>query len=174
MGYSTDFDGKITIEPALNAEEIDYLNKFSDTRRMDREKGPYYVDGGSGFMGLDTDSDIRNQNSPPDGQPGLWCEIVPTDNGDALVWTDNEKTYDMAEWMAYIIEHFVGSNPLAKSELPFLQAHTLNGTMSAQGEEADDMWLLHVENNVVSTEDLVATGSGIRNVVGEQKSLPVE
>jgi len=165
MGYSTDFEGRIEIVPALSAEEVSFLEKFADTRRMDRENGPYHVDG-SGFMGQNADSDVRNHNGPPFGQPGLWCNVVPTDDGTALEWSGNEKSYDMAEWMAYIVKHFVGTNPAAKSELPFLQGHTLNGTMSAQGEDPSDMWLLHVENNVVSIEDLVAVGNGVRNTVG--------
>jgi hypothetical protein len=46
MGYTTIFDGQISVEPPLNPEEIKYLNKFADTRRMACEQGPYYVDRG--------------------------------------------------------------------------------------------------------------------------------
>ena len=163
MGYTTDFDGQIKVDPPLNEQEIQYLNKFADSRRMDREKGPYYVDG-SGFMGQNNDADVRNHNGPPDEQPGLWCKWGPTEDGTAIEWNGDEKFYDSPEWMAYIVKHFFGANPVAKSELPFLQGHTLNGTISAQGEEPDDMWLLHVKDNKVSTEDLVAAPSGNVNV----------
>lgn len=64
MGYTTEFTGSIAITPPLNPEEIAYLNKFSDTRRMDREKGPYFVDGTDEF-GQGKDPDIHNYNSPP-------------------------------------------------------------------------------------------------------------
>lgn len=174
MGYTTDFDGQIDIVPALNEQEIEFLTKFANTRRMDREKGPYYVDGG-GFAGQDHEADVRNFSSPPDGQPSLWCQWVPNDDGDGLVWDCEEKFYESAKWMAYLIQHFLGTNPLAKAELPFLQGHILNGTISAQGEEPDDMWLLHVENNQVSTEDLVAMPSGDTHIVGgDIKALPSE
>lgn len=151
MGYTTDFDGQIDIVPALNQEEINFLDKFADTRRMNRKKGPYFVDG-SGDFGQGNDSDIISHNTPADGQPGLWCQWVPSEKGDFLEWDHNEKFYCAAEWMAYLITHFFGENPIAKNDLSFLQGHVLNGTISAQGEESDDNWLLHVENNIVTVE----------------------
>lgn len=66
MGYTTEFQGQIKIEPPLNAAEIEYLQKFASTRRMDRTTGPYFVDG-SGFKGQGHDADIRDHNTPPDG-----------------------------------------------------------------------------------------------------------
>ncbi len=56
MGYTTEFAGHITITPPLNAEEIAYLTKFANTRRMARTKGPYYVDN-PGFAGQDHEAD---------------------------------------------------------------------------------------------------------------------
>ncbi len=171
MGYTTHFNGQINIVPLLNSKEVVFLTKFAASRRMDRKNGPYFVDG-TGSFGQDRDDDIRNYNNPPAGQPSLWCQWVPTEDGDAIIWDEGEKFYESPEWMAYLIRHFLGTNPLAKEELPFLQGHILNGTISAQGEEPDDMWLLHVKDNQVSTEDLVATPSGeIHNVGGETKLL---
>jgi hypothetical protein len=66
------------------------------------------------------------------------------------MWNDAEKFYEAEAWMEYIIDHFVGPNPLAQSELPFLKGHTINGTISADGEESDDFWKLRVTDNVVS------------------------
>ena len=71
MGYTTDFTGSIAISPPLNAEEIAYLHKFNETRRMDRKNGPYFVDG-TGDYGQGRDPDIRDYNKAPAGQPGLW------------------------------------------------------------------------------------------------------
>ena len=45
MGYTTDFSGHVTVEPPLNDVEVAFLSKFAETRRMDREEGPYFVDG---------------------------------------------------------------------------------------------------------------------------------
>jgi hypothetical protein len=50
MGYTTEFDGSMSISPPLNAHEIAYLRKFASSRRMDRARGPYFVDG-SGTVG---------------------------------------------------------------------------------------------------------------------------
>lgn len=150
MGYTTDFDGTVTIVPPLNDKEIKYLNAFSDTRRMDRTKGPYYV--GDTTNGIDVENDVINSNQPPMGQPGVWCQWIPTEDGTAIEWDGNEKFYNALEWMEYIIEHFFGDRPLARIgniEFDFLQCHTINGFIEAHGEEVDDIWAIKVTNNKV-------------------------
>lgn len=174
MGYTTDFDGAVLIEPPLNAAEIEYLRKFSGTRRMDREGGPYFVDG-SGSFGQGSDPDIRDHNRPPAGQPGLWCQWVPTDDGRYLEWDGREKFYDSIEWMQYLIDHFLkpnaeafkvvtqlGSVPLEYATTQdlalyerfnqFTFDHILNGVIDAQGEDPEDRWRLVVENNIVTEQ----------------------
>ena len=84
-----------------------------------------------GMAGQDHEPDIIDYNSPPKGQPGLWCQWVPTHDGKFIVWDGNEKFYNSAEWMTYLIEHFIGDRPKAKKELPFLQGHTCNGRILA-------------------------------------------
>lgn len=151
MGYTTEFYGEISIEPPLNQQEIEFLEKFNNTRRMKRKKGPYYVDG-TGYAGQDHEPDIIDYNEPPEEQPNLWCQWTPNKDGSAIEWDEGEKFYDAAEWMQYLIDHFVGSSPLAKQELPFLQPHVLNGEIEAKGDDRDDHWLLIVGNNLVSTK----------------------
>ena len=85
MGYTTDFHGQISIDPPLNPTEIEYINKFNDTRRMNRTNGPYYV-GGTGMGGQDHEDDIQDYNSPPTGQPGLWCNWCATEDGKFIEW----------------------------------------------------------------------------------------
>jgi hypothetical protein len=151
MGYTTEFSGHVTIDPPLNLEEINYLLRFADTRRMERENGPYYVDGG-GFKGQADESDVIDFNKPQEGQPGLWCQWVPNDEGTEIEWDGGEKFYYAAEWMKYLIDHFLKPGALAASQLPFLQAnHTVNGVIEAQGEDGSDRWDLVVEDNVVNT-----------------------
>lgn len=176
MGYTTDFEGRLEIDPPLNEKEVEYLKKFNETRRMDREKGPYFV-GGSGFAGQGRDADIRDFNCPPDGQPGLWCNLTPTDDGTALVWDGGEKAYSMELWAQYLIDHFLRPNAIAyklsqkaaengvqdvpveqqlngDSPLLFLQAnHTINGCLHAQGEDMGDIWSLVVNDNQISVKD---------------------
>lgn len=149
MGYTTDFSGSISVEPPLSQEEIAFLTKFNETRRMARKKGPYYVDN-AGFCGLEAEEDILDYNRPPSEQPSLWCQWRPTDDGCAIEWDGVEKFYESPTWMKYLIEHFIGSDPKAKSKLPFLTGHTCNGRIEAQGEDRNDRWALIVENNTVS------------------------
>lgn len=156
MGYTTTFTGQIEIDPPLILEEVAYLERFSETRRMDRDRGPYYVGGSGG-------SDIREHNSPDPSQPGLWCKWIPTDMGRALEWSGAEKFYASEEWMRYLIDHFLRPNAIAADpdswdDWPngwdsfgqyFTFDHHLNGTIDAQGDDPEDRWKLVVEDNEV-------------------------
>lgn len=151
MGYTTDFYGEVTISPPLRQEEIDYLTKFAETRRMNRKNGPYHL--GSGDFGQGNDPDIIDFNSPPEGQPGLWCQWTPID-AETIAWDGGEKFYEATSWMAYIIDHFLKPGAEAsKSGDPqfdgFTFDHTVNGEIEAQGEDPDDEWKLIVRDNVV-------------------------
>ena len=149
MGYTTTFDGVINVDPPLSDAEVAYLKKFSRTRRMNCQQGPYYVDRGGGY-GQDHGPDVIDYNEPPAGQPGLWCKWVPTDDGEGIEWDGNEKFYESVEWMQYLIDHFIGPSPLAQNQLPFFTGHNCNGQLEASGEEAGDLWLLVVKNNKAS------------------------
>ncbi|MEV6212624.1 hypothetical protein [Kitasatospora sp. NPDC051914] len=152
MGYTTEFTGRVGIVPPLNQAETAYLRTFAATRRMDRERGPYFV-GGTGYAGQGRDLDIRDYNHPPAGQPGLWCHWVPTEDGTALEWDGREKFYSATEWMAYLIDHFLRSQGEAEGQPGFegfTFDHVLNGVIDAQGEEDDDRWRLTVRDNAVS------------------------
>jgi hypothetical protein len=168
MGYTTDFYGGVSVTPPLNEAERAYLRKFAETRRMDRERGPYFVDG-TGDFGQGSDADIRNFNSPPEGQPGLWCQWVPTDDGAAIEWDEGEKFYESDAWMAYIIDHFLKSGAEAQKQIlraerlnarvpeldqfaGFTFDHVVNGVIEAQGEDPDDKWRLVVEDNNVRAQ----------------------
>lgn len=88
MGYTTDFEGQFKTNRPLTETEMDYINKFGDTRRMKRDvnklmemfKGkfghptrpdnPYGKDGeffvgGKGWAGQDHDDSIIDHNTPP-------------------------------------------------------------------------------------------------------------
>jgi hypothetical protein len=160
MGYCTFYEGQIEINPPLNKDEMNYLSKFRQTRRMHREKGPYFVDG-SGFMGQGHDDDVFDFNSPDPSQPGLWCKWEITEDGRFIEWDGGEKFYDDIQWMRYLIDHFLKPDALAKESLPFLQCnHVMNGTIYSQGEEIDDTWAIHVENNMVEGRKIAITPIG--------------
>jgi len=89
MGYTTDFQGQLSFDRVLTNEEVNYIKKFNDSRRMKRDvsklydiykgeggnpflpkeqtygnEGEYFV-GGSGDFGQDRDDSIINYNESP-------------------------------------------------------------------------------------------------------------
>lgn len=117
---------------------------------MHRSKGPYYI--GSGDFGQDREDDIFDYNSPDPSQPSLWCQWVVSASGAYLEWDGGEKFYCAAEWMEYLIEHFLGDAPLVNGSplVPdFGTGRKCNGVIFADGEDSDDFWKLVVTDNVV-------------------------
>lgn len=154
MGYHTEFEGSVEVSPPLSPEEVAFINAFCGTRRMKREKGPYFV-GGLGCFGQMHEADVIDYNTPPDGQPSVWCQWKASPDGSRIEWDEETKFYEAPKWMAYLIEHFLGPAPIAKAELPFLSGgHVLDGVITAQGEIPDDRWELVVERGVVSVRDI--------------------
>jgi len=167
MGYHTDFDGSFTVTPALSQAHADYLTAFAGTRRMARNanktaempdalreevglplgpQGAYFV-GAVGGEGMDCagqrrTSDITDYNRPPQGQPGLWCQWVPSQQGrDLIEWDGGEKFYNYVEWIEYLIEHFLNK-----------WGYKLNGMVEWSGEEDDDRGRIVIDDNKVSTK----------------------
>ncbi|GAB3970754.1 hypothetical protein V1634_22390 [Plantactinospora veratri] len=162
MGYETRFSGQVHIAPPLNAAELRYLTRFAEVRHMHRTRGPYFVDGG-GHAGQDIEPDVLDGSEPPTGQPGLWCQWVPSGDGSALGWDEEEKFYDAERWMAYLIDTFLRPGATLAGELAapipgrvypeefaeFTFDHVVDGVIEAEGEEPDDRWRLEVRENVV-------------------------
>ena len=155
MGYTTDFTGYMKIDPPLNPEQVSYINKFSETRRMTRdpekasklpdplreavglpigEGGCYFV-GGTGWAGQDKDDAVTGPNDPPAGQPGLWCHWVINEDGSKLEWDYGEKFYEYERWLQYIQEHFL--NPWGSK---------LNGEIDWSGEDWNDIGILYASD----------------------------
>lgn len=156
MGYTTSFDGEVTITPPLNAAEITYLKKFNETRRMNRGFGPYFVDG-SGSYGQAQDDDIIDYNRPHETQPGLWCKWVPSESGAAIVWDGGEKFYEAGEWMIYLINNFLkpGAEAYKSSDPQFNEFtfdHVCEGIIYAQGEDPDDVYRIVAHENEVTVQ----------------------
>jgi hypothetical protein len=158
MGYTTDFNGEFNLDKPLSEAHKNYLVKFNETRRMKRKQtvaakmkddartavdlpigkeGAYFV-GGLGMCGQDTDDSIINYNTPPSGQPGLWCGWIPNEIGTAIEWDGGEKFYEYIDWIKYLIEHFLK---------PW--GYVLNGEVTWLGEDADDRGIIVIENNIV-------------------------
>jgi hypothetical protein len=161
MGYTTNFDGRFELDRPLEPGHQNYLQTFNRTRRMRRTARltegredpvrtnvglPVGIDGGyfvgeGGFGGQDSGADVTDNNRPPEGQPGLWCQWTPTEDGTAIVWDEGEKFYYYTEWLAYLIDHFLE---------PW--GYKLNGTVEWEGEESGDIGRITVENNVISAK----------------------
>ena len=161
MGYTTDFSGSFSLDKPLTDAHAEYLQKFAGTRRMKRnqtiastlldpvreavglpigEAGGYFV-GGGGDFGQGIDASVINSNDAPSGQPGLWCQWVPTQDNNGIEWDGGEKFYHYVEWLAYITEHFL---------MPW--GYVLNGEAEWFGEDHSDRGKILVTNNVVSTK----------------------
>jgi hypothetical protein len=166
MGYTTYFDGEFEVTPPLNAAQINYLRAFSETRRMKRNEaatalrsdplrdavgltvgvdGGYFV-GAGGFRGQEggvfdngvRPDDIIDYNCPPKGQPGLWCQWIPSEDGTRIEWDDGEKFYDYVEWIEYLVEHFL--EPWGCK---------INGFVRWSGEDGDDRGVIYAKDNMV-------------------------
>jgi hypothetical protein len=103
MGYTTYFENHFEIEGKMTREFVEYINRFSNTRRMrrDNEKikeiypnwselcfdGELGVEGEylaihSNNFGQDKDDSILNYNTSASTQPGLWCQWIIVTNED--------------------------------------------------------------------------------------------
>lgn len=161
MGYHTDFSGEFYLDTPLTEAQKNYLHQFSRTRRMKRDADktalrpdpvreavglPVGIDGGyfvgeTGYAGQDHGPDVVDDNYEPSGQPSLWCQWIPSDDGSTIEWDGGGKFYSYVKWIRYIIEHFLK---------PW--GHNLNGEVKWFGEEHDDMGIIIVKNNVVTTK----------------------
>lgn len=159
MGYHTDFDGTFLVEPSLSEEHREYLKKFNETRRKKRDpvvadasddpvrlaaglpigiEGGYFVNG-DGFMGQGSRGGVVDHNVPPSGQPGLWCQWVPTEDGSGIEWDCGDKFYRYIAWIEYLIQHFLE---------PW--GYKVNGEVDWNGEDRGDLGQIVVEDNTVS------------------------
>lgn len=166
MGYTTEFEGSFEFEEPLTDKMIQYINRFSTTRRIKRnvekiketysdwkklsfngdlgEDGEYFV--GDSDWALDrfsrdvsSDPSIIDYNEPPAKQPGLWCQWVVSLDGKYLEWDDNEKFYDYIEWLDYLITHFFTPNNIF-----------MNGSVIWRGENFEDIGKITVEHNKIT------------------------
>jgi hypothetical protein len=159
MGYDITFEGGSQISPSLTREQREYLRSFTRTRRVRRDpskaaelpdpqrlklglpvgdEGAFFV--GSGYDRKEDDPSVIDANSPPAGQPGLWCQWVPNDGGDVLEWDGREKFVAYFDWLRYLIEAFFQ---------PW--GCVLDGRVSWKGDNYWDLGELIVERNKIRT-----------------------
>lgn len=98
MGYTTDFNGELTMSKPLSNDQFEYINKLAETRRVKRNvkvlmkmyggkdgypgrtpdkntpeeiygiEGEFFV-GGTGYGGQDNDASVIDSNQPPGQKP---------------------------------------------------------------------------------------------------------
>jgi len=159
MGYTTEFDGYFKLDQRLFDSQVLYLLEFSRTRRVKRDAavlenapdpsriavGLPLGEEGCYFVNQKWDKErgeisIVDYNRPPVGQPGLWCQWVPTADGGGIEWDGGEKFYRYIEWLQYLIDNFIG---------PW--GYHLNGEVTWKGEDPKDTGRITVEaNRIVS------------------------
>ena len=158
MGYTTDFEGKFSLDKELTDDQFAYLNQFSGTRRMKRSsveaqklsdpireavgldvgtEGEFFV-GAEGFAGQTEDKSVLDYNNPARTQPGLWCQWVATDKK-TIAWDENEKFYNYVEWLQYIAKNFLTPWGIK-----------MNGSVNWRGEDMGDTGTIIVKDNVVT------------------------
>lgn len=159
MGYSTNFIGSFRLSRKLSAAEYLYLTKFSETRRVKRKsivvefmsdpwreavglpvgiEGGYFVNA-DGFRGQGGDDSISNYNSPPSGQPSLWCQWIPSEERSEIIWDGGEKFYSYVEWLAYIQIHFLERWGIG-----------LSGIVKFYGEDSRDRGFIVAKDGMIS------------------------
>ena len=131
MGYTTFFDGSVTITPPLNAAEIAVFQTIENDRQRDTTPHP-----APAFPEV----------------PGVWCGWTVTENGAAIHWNENEKFYHAAEWLNYLIKQFFVKGAPGRKMHKCMRLHTVNGEIIATGEEIGDHWLISVIDNEVTVQ----------------------
>lgn len=113
-------------------------------------EGAYYVgDAGGPHTSRRTAAMQRQQpgvedyNTPPQGQPGLWCGWVPNSDGTAIEWNQIEKFYSSAQWLQYLIDQFLK---------PW--GYRVSGSVNWSVEEQHRSGVIAVKQNSVLMTDL--------------------
>lgn len=160
MGYTTEFRGSFSFNKEVDAEMVQFINRFAYYRHMrrDTEKikkifpnwqelcfkgdlgkdGEYFI-GGGGFKGQDHDESILDYNSPGGGCPDLWCQWIIKDG--TLSWDGGEKFSYYIEWLQYLIDRFFKP-----------EGYILSGEVEYQGENPCDHGFIYVEDNHIEVE----------------------
>lgn len=165
MGYSTTYLGRLDIEPALNAAEIEWLRAFTCTDRVLHPDDPYAVPMNPGAECL-TEPPVAR---PDDAQPPFAttvealarCDWLPCVEGCCLSWDGIEKSRAGVIEVQYLIDHFLRPEAHAAADgradfEHFTFDHHVCGVVAAERSDTRELFLLVAEDNTVAVRTLVA------------------
>lgn len=89
MGYTTEFEGSVTITPPLTAAMVAKFNGYAEERH-------------------DTDGPTKY---------AVHCDWRVNAEGTEIAWNGAEKFYDGAAWMAWMIDRYVPANRSVNGEI---------------------------------------------------------
>ena len=119
MGYTTEFSGTFDLNKALGPEHHAILKELASTEHIPGEDG----------------KPLREQRS---GRPCVYCQWIPTDDGEGIEWDGNEKFYCWLEWLQYIVDHRLK---------PW--GYILSGEVRWRGEDYEDAGVIYVKDNCI-------------------------
>lgn len=151
MGYTTDFNGKFKFNKQLDEEIYNLLVGLATTRRMKRQgldpkygyQGEFYFNKNDfSNAGQTEDTSIVDYNEPPDTQPSLWLQWIPTNDSMFLEWDGGEKFYSYIEWLEYLINKILAPH-----------GYSLTGEVYWYGEDRDDNGIIEIVDNKISIHE---------------------
>jgi hypothetical protein len=148
------FCGHIRVTPPLNAAEYEYLQAFAESRRHSgRSSDPYDVPHHPRDDGPTSHTDAYN--SPPAGQPSLWCPWHPSCDGRCLVLDTEPGVNAAAAWLGYLARHFLIPDAVAHCRADFTDFtfdHQLTGSVARHRADSGELSLIRIAGDEVTTE----------------------
>ena len=86
----------------------------------------------------------KKYTDTPDTLPNSYLQWEPNSDGTQYVWNGGEKFYDYIHWLRWVIKHYMKPHDLI-----------LNGEIRWQGEDMEDVGVIVVVDNKVTTRKLV-------------------
>jgi len=171
MGYHTDIDGVLKIEPALTGRQLSYLREFHDVRHVRRRVEiavnrpdevrmranlPIGVEGAYAVSLSENSDGAFDYNNPPQGQPHVWCPWTVDLDGESLFVPEGyENPHEYVEWLRWLIGNV------------FAHWHRkVTGSVTYQGEEPDDFGRITVTHD--DQGPIVAVTAGTHEIPDEE------
>lgn len=169
MRYNTTFQGEFLLDRPLTTAQKDYLQRFSQTRRMKRDcqceelrkkanslresvglplgiEGEYFV-GSYTSYGMDEGNNwdsVIDMSKPPRTQPSLWCEWTVSHDGTKIIWSEEDYFYEYIQWLQYLLDNFLK---------PW--GYIVNGQCEWQGQNSEDQGIIYIKDNTLEARRLL-------------------